>query len=84
MPKDSEVTGHRVKFVTERTRPPTPACRCYGCGNDEPMGCGRPCPDCSWEDHLSGVAHTGDRAETWETHEATPVCCRESRERTRS
>jgi hypothetical protein len=48
-------------------------CKCYACGNDEPMGCGRLCVDCSWEDHLSHLAGTEEDYET--PRNETPMCC---------
>lgn len=56
-----------------------PEHRCYGCGADDPMGCGNLCADCSWDDHLEGMAHT-DSSFDGEVDKATPNCCRASRE----
>jgi hypothetical protein len=55
-------------------------CRCYACGSTEPMGCGELCADCSWEDHLVGMAHTGGSPADDPTHVKTPTCCRERRD----
>lgn len=58
--------------------------RCHGCGVDEeivgsdvrPIKCGEICVECSWEDHLAGMAHTGDPfADPLDT---VPECCRKS------
>lgn len=51
--------------------------RCWGCGSTDLMaGCGSLCVDCSWEEHLAGIAHTGDFDEP---REGTPECCLASR-----
>lgn len=64
--------GHGWSYV-DGVRVP---CRCYGCGADDPMACGRLCADCSWEDHLAGMAHTGSPFGTvQDSHSATPGCC---------
>jgi hypothetical protein len=59
----------------------TSACRCWGCGADDPMTCGSLCADCSWESHLAGMAHTGDFDEP---REDTPTCCLRTRETERA
>lgn len=47
--------------------------RCWGCGSTSVPRCGSLCADCSWEEHLAGIAHTG---EFDYAHENTPPCCR--------
>ena len=54
-------------------------CRCYGCGSHDPMACGRLCADCSWEDHLAGMAHTGASWYDGKVDARTPECCLASR-----
>ena len=69
--------SEREEIEMLERREATEVCRCRGCGGDEPMACGSLCADCSWEDHLAGMAHTGDSSE--ESHVSTPACCRASR-----
>jgi hypothetical protein len=69
--------GYPTYPEPQRCPPPTDVCRCYGCGSDEPMACGALCADCSWEEHLAAMAHTGQPSD--EPHEDTPRCCAHSR-----
>lgn len=55
---------------------PAPEHRCYGCGSDDPMACGTLCADCSWEEHLASIAHTGPAAEP---DRPVPECCERTR-----